>query len=284
MSKHEHVAVGVVETVSPSPSSAHLAASTPFFTITSTLHNYITTNSAILRMNINVNDNPLLVAPRPVRLTTPYPHFTRSLRIAPPPPDRPSDEAENIDDSKHASRIQSVQPPDKDTSPRASPRSSLPSEALEEFLSILRPAIFPPSSPVLRPRRNGALSLPTFGVAYRSKSKIDSSFTKSEQSSLSLTEETDPLRQTPTCSPEPISEHLAGNWDIFGPEITSRWHAQVLASPISRMQTRNPFPRHAAHDITLSPIRSSPTMASTPTSPAAVPLPVPSPDETVEVF
>ena len=56
------------------------------------------------------------------------------------------------------------------------------------------------------------------------------------------------------------------------------------ASPISRVQTRNPFPRHAAHDITLSPIRSSPTMASTPTSPAGVPLPAASPDETVEVF
>lgn len=56
------------------------------------------------------------------------------------------------------------------------------------------------------------------------------------------------------------------------------------ASPISRVQTRNPFPRHAAHDITLSPIRSSPTMASTPISPAIVPLPAPSPDETLEVF
>lgn len=105
-------------------------------------------------------------------------------------------------------------------------RSSLPSEALEEFLSILRPAM--PSSPVLRPRRNGALAIPAFGVAYKSKSKIDSSFAKSDQSNFSLAEETDPTRQTPTCSPEPISEHLPGNWDIFGPEITSRWHAQVL--------------------------------------------------------
>ena len=179
-----------------------------------------------------------------------------------------------------------------------SPRSSLPSEALEEFLSILRPAIFPPSSPVLRPRRNGTLA---FGVAYKAKPKIDASFTKSDQHNPSLTEETG---QTPTYSPEPISDHLAGNWDIFAPDIASRWHAQVLgmfsfsrciggghslsriraASPISRMQTRNPFPRHAAHDITLSPIRSSPTTALTPKSPAAVPLPAPSPDETLEVF
>ncbi|KAG9318275.1 hypothetical protein JVU11DRAFT_359 [Chiua virens] len=225
-------------------------------------------------MNLTVNDNPLLVAPRPVRLTT----FTRSLKIAPPP----SDDPENLDEYKYAPRIQSVQPQDKDpSSPRASPRSSLPSEALEEFLSILRPAIFPLSSPVLRPRRNGAITIP---FAHKAKSKIDSAFPKSDQSNISLSDEADHLRQTPTCSPEPISEHLAGNWDIFGPEIASRWHAQVLASPISRMQTRNPFPRHAAHDITLSPIRSSPTMASTPVSPATIPLPAPSPNETPDVF
>ncbi|KAI9569077.1 hypothetical protein HD554DRAFT_2095152 [Boletus coccyginus] len=221
-------------------------------------------------MNLNINDNPLLVAPRPVRLTPAYPLFTRSLKIVPSPPD----DLENFDDTKHAA----PQPLDMAPSPRASPRSSLPSEALEEFLSILRPAIFPPSSPVLRQRRNGTLA---FGVAYKAKPKIDSSFTKSDQHNLSLAEETG---QTPTCSPEPISDHLAGNWDIFAPDIASRWHAQVLASPISRMQTRNPFPRHAAHDITLSPIHSSPTMALTPKSPTAVPLPAPSPDETLEVF
>jgi hypothetical protein len=220
-------------------------------------------------MNLNVNDNPLLVAPRPVRLSA----LTRSLKIVP----SPHDDAENFDDTKHQqSRIQT-----SDSSPRASPRSTLSSEALEEFLSILRPAIFPPSSPLLRPRRNGTL---TFGVAYKPKPKIDASLTKSDQSNSSLAEESDPLRQSPTYSPEPISDHLPGNWDIFGPEITARWHAQVLASPISRLQTRNPFPRYAAHDITLSPIRSSPTMTSTPLSPAAVPLPVPSPDETLEVF
>ncbi|KAF8558451.1 hypothetical protein OG21DRAFT_1474902 [Imleria badia] len=230
-------------------------------------------------MNLNVNDNPLLVAPRPVRLTAAYPHFTRSLKIVPSPH---ADDAENIDDPKLPTRIVSVQPPDKDlSSPRASPRSSLPSEALEEFLSILRPAIFPPSSPVLRPRRNGTLA---FGVSYKPRPKIDASFAKSDQPNSSIAEETDTLRQTPTYSPEPISDHLPGNWEIFGSEITSRWHAQVLASPISRMQTRNPFPRYATHDITLAPIRSSPTMVSTPISPATVPLPVPSPDETLEVF
>jgi hypothetical protein len=47
MAKHEHVAVDVVETVLAIPSSAYLAVSTPLFTITSILHNYTTTKSAI---------------------------------------------------------------------------------------------------------------------------------------------------------------------------------------------------------------------------------------------
>jgi hypothetical protein len=42
-------------------------------------------------------------------------------------------------------------------------RSALPTEALEEFLSILRPSFFlPPSSPVLFTRRPGAISVPSF--------------------------------------------------------------------------------------------------------------------------
>ena len=138
--------------------------------------------------------------------------------------------------------------------------STLSSEALEEFLSILRPAIFPPSSPLLRPRRNGTL---TFGVAYKPKPKIDASLTKSDQSNSSLAEESDPLRQSPTYSPEPISDHLPGNWDIFGPEITARWHAQVLGAhsylKVAIMTTHRPIfvqhhPSPACKLATLSPV------------------------------
>jgi hypothetical protein len=135
--------------------------------------------------------------------------------------------------------------------------SSLPSEALEEFLSILRPAIFPPSSPVLRPRRNGALSLPAFSVTY--KSKIDS-FTKSD---LNLPDELDSQRQTPTCSPEPIADHLPGNWDIFSPEITSRWHAQVLG--VYPLFYLSPVPTHRH-----VPVQPLPSPACT----LAIPFPV----------
>ncbi|KAF9228643.1 hypothetical protein BS17DRAFT_772289 [Gyrodon lividus] len=243
-------------------------------------------------MNFTVNDNPLLIAPRPVRVTSACPQFARSVHLRPVHPSADSErvksteESENIDESRHPSRIHSAASSDKESySPRASPRSTLPSEALEEFLSILRPAIFPPSSPILRPRRNGAVSLPAFAVSYKPRTKIDTS--KGERPISCLSEQPDPDKQTPTCSPEPITESLTGNWDIYGPEIASRWHAQVLASPISRMHTRNPFPRHASQDFALSTIvpgPSSPAITSTPISPSAVPLPAPSPDEMLEVF
>ncbi|KIJ60666.1 hypothetical protein HYDPIDRAFT_189931 [Hydnomerulius pinastri MD-312] len=256
-------------------------------------------------MNFNVNDNPVLIAPRPVRVASTYPHFARSahLRLIAAPIDservKISEENENIDELKHPSRIHSSASSDKEShSPRASPRSNLPSEALEEFLSILRPAMFPPSSPILRPRRNGAVSLPTFGVSYKPRTKIDTTHSKGDQAISNLAEESDAEKFTPTCSPEPVAEHITGNWDTYGSEI--RWHAQILgftdlvgylhlwsASPISRMHTRNPFPRHGSQDMTLTGIlstRSSPAVTSTPVSPAAVPLPVPSPDEMLEVF
>ncbi|KAG6886042.1 hypothetical protein C0993_005226 [Termitomyces sp. T159_Od127] len=91
-------------------------------------------------------DQPLLVAPRPMRLA--------GTRAQPHAVDRTRADAAR-DEFKLA---------DKDAaSPRSSPRSAsfaaLPSEALEEFLSILRPAIFPPLSPV---SRRPAPSLPTY--------------------------------------------------------------------------------------------------------------------------
>ncbi|KAI9465976.1 hypothetical protein BJY52DRAFT_1238552 [Lactarius psammicola] len=97
-------------------------------------------------------DNITLVAPRPVRLANfsihlPSPHRHHSLRITSTPAD-PVDPLD--DDSLIHLDSDSLSPK---TSPRASPRSTLPSEALEEFLSILRPSLFPPRSPTLRPLR-----------------------------------------------------------------------------------------------------------------------------------
>jgi hypothetical protein len=79
-------------------------------------------------MNFNVNDNPLLVAPQPVRVTGAHPHFTRSTRfklVASPVEQsdhvKMSDDIENIDEHKQSPRVDSTISSDKD-SPRASPR------------------------------------------------------------------------------------------------------------------------------------------------------------------
>jgi hypothetical protein len=116
-------------------------------------------------------DNITLIAPRPVRLANfsihlPSPHRHHSLRIT----STPADPVEPLDDDSLIHLDPDSLSPK--TSPRASPRSAppsrfqpfyslilslirstLPSEALEEFLSILRPSLFPPRSPTLRPLR-----------------------------------------------------------------------------------------------------------------------------------
>jgi len=78
-------------------------------------------------MNFNVNDNPLLVAPRPIRVTSAYPHFARSThyKLVASPVEQSdhvklSGDTENIDEHKQTTRVDSS---DKDlSSPRASPR------------------------------------------------------------------------------------------------------------------------------------------------------------------
>jgi hypothetical protein len=104
-------------------------------------------------------DNITLVAPRPVRLSNfsihlPSPHRQHPLRIASAPED-PDDRLHSADSPLDDDALLYLDTDSKSpkASPRASPRSSLPSEALEEFLSILRPSLFPPRSPVLRPLR-----------------------------------------------------------------------------------------------------------------------------------
>jgi len=241
-------------------------------------------------MNLNVNDNPLLVAPRPVRVTSAYPHFARSthFKLVASPVElsdhvKLSDDTENIDDHKQPPRVDSSLSSDKDIpSPRASPRSTLPSEALEEFLSICM-GWKCPSSPVLRPRRNGAVSLPTFGLPYRSRSKLDFIHAKGDLSSIALIEENE---QGPR-SPQTLHERdELENLEIQDLD-TQRWHiAHSLSSPISR--ARNPFLRHPSYDIALSGINfsqpSPPIISATPMSPAAVPLPIPTPDELIKVY
>ncbi|KAH7909719.1 hypothetical protein BJ138DRAFT_1089047 [Hygrophoropsis aurantiaca] len=243
-------------------------------------------------MNFNLNDNPVLVAPRPVRITSAYPHFARSaqLKLVAASADQTErvklhSRNENSEDYKHSAFLDSSS--DKDlSSPRSSPRSTLPSEALEEFLYILRPAIFPPSSPILRPRTNGTISLPSFGLQYRPRNKIDAvSHRGVEHPAWSFGEDIFTGK-----SPEPIFERdELGDLENFDPDFAPRWHtAQTLTSPISRMHTRNPFQRHPSYDMAfagvLSSSRSSPSLLSTPMSPASIPLPTPTADEFIDVY
>ncbi|EGN96079.1 hypothetical protein SERLA73DRAFT_185611 [Serpula lacrymans var. lacrymans S7.3] len=240
-------------------------------------------------MNFNINDSPVLVAPRPVRIANPYQHFGRptQLRLVSAPVEqkdqfRLNADIDNNDDQGFPARIDSSACSDRDlASPRASPRSSLPSEALEEFLSILRPAIFPPSSPILRARRNGMNSLPTFGYPYKPRNKIEILHHKGDQ----IAEELDRVRSTPLRSPEPMQEHeKLEELENYDPDQHPRYYTSIaLASPISRMHTRNPFQRQPSYEVALtsfiSSSRSSPSVASTPISPATVPLPLPTTDE-----
>lgn len=60
-------------------------------------------------------------------------------------------------------------------------------------------------------------------------------------------------------------------------------HHVVVASPVARNLTRNPFQRHPSYDVAvnayLRPSSASPSPVAVTLSPAAVPLPLPTPDE-----
>ncbi|KAF8226881.1 hypothetical protein L208DRAFT_1424918 [Tricholoma matsutake] len=224
-------------------------------------------------MSFSANEYPVLVAPRPVRLAsgqyTTYnrPHHERARIV----------DTSSIDDFKVA--LFSDSPPDKDlSSPRSSPRSALPSEALEEFLSILRPSFFPPTSPVLRTRRQG-VSLPTLHRErsfYRNRGRLEVLPKKSDdREELDISRSTQPSRNAYSSTPDTFND-VDGLAETDNDSPPVRWFkANVLSSPISRTHTRNPFLRH--------PSNQSPRNIS-PLSPAAIPLPLPTPDEMIEVL
>ncbi|KAJ7090281.1 hypothetical protein B0H15DRAFT_837930 [Mycena belliarum] len=219
-------------------------------------------------MPFAANDNPVLVAPRPVRLNT---LLTRSRmlfgsdyieRV------RFSDENSDIDDRKRSEST------DKESSSqRSSPRSGLPTEALEEFLSILRPSFFPPPSPVLFTRRQGAVSLPTFQhertYSFKGRGLLQQKNDLPDE--LEVSRSTQPSRNSRT--PEEGGEFECDTLPVRWPS------SNVLSSPISRMHTRNPFQRHSSYPGPMSPGPVSPIALS----PAAIPLPLPTPDEMIEM-
>jgi len=234
-------------------------------------------------MNVTNENSSILVAPRPVRIAS-EPGMTFVVRSNTPfrLVSAVADHFERVringdidfDDQKPTAFIETTSS-DKDlASPRSSPRSSLSSEALEEFLSILKPSNFFPPSPILRARRNGA-SLPIYPYQYKAR------ILHSRGDSISFVEEIDRARSnTPTRSPEFTIDRDdgAGDNERHGSE-TLRWFASTtLASPISRTHTRNPFSSYDSAGL-LPSNQATPS----PISPAAVPLPSPTPDEMIEI-
>ncbi|RDX56893.1 hypothetical protein K466DRAFT_585343 [Polyporus arcularius HHB13444] len=220
-------------------------------------------------MNFNSNDNLVLVAPRPVRLAAGSAPFPFHSPIAHRPKSRAAilsaatdafDRLRLADD--HADQ-QPAEPSEKDAiSPRASPRST-PSEALEEFLSILHhPATirFRPTSPLVM-----ATNQATHFFTYRRQTPCSLSPSHpSEGLGLTLGDHAD----------DKENEGLVYPFRILG---------SSLGSPVSRMQTRNPFHRHPSYEPGVAGyLRPPSAMSPSPTlalSPAAIPLPTPTPDE-----
>ncbi|KAG2020455.1 hypothetical protein CC2G_005795 [Coprinopsis cinerea AmutBmut pab1-1] len=185
-----------------------------------------------------VNDFGLIAAPRPVRL----PAFTFARRVNASP---------SRADNDNNSDLASTSP-----SPLSGRSSTLPSEALEEFLAILKPSFFPSTSPTLGKSRR-SLNIPTFHqyerpLAFKPRQRL-------ENQPVLKSDVDDPSDSHPSAptSPVPVGVH---RWLRFGP----------LSSPVSRMHTRNPF---------LKQITEQPGVAARTLSPAAIPLPTPDPDE-----
>ncbi|EAU88340.1 hypothetical protein CC1G_05106 [Coprinopsis cinerea okayama7 len=201
-----------------------------------------------------VNDFGLIAAPRPVRL----PAFTFARRVNASP---------SRADNDNNSDLASTSP-----SPLSGRSSTLPSEALEEFLAILKPSFFPSTSPTLGKSRR-SLNIPTFHqyerpLAFKPRQRL-------ENQPVLKSDVDDPSDSHPSAptSPVPVGgeqqDSLIDHYDQEGP--VHRWlRFGPLSSPVSRMHTRNPF---------LKQITEQPGVAARTLSPAAIPLPTPDPDE-----
>lgn len=122
-------------------------------------------------------------------------------------------------------------------------RSGLPSEALEEFLSILRPSvsIFPPNSP----RRRAPNSLPTWHYErstfnFKPRARIEAAPPKSETDELDAVRSTQSSRNTLSPAPVAATPEIEGTTDpdVFADaELASfRWFSSgVLCELIRRL-------------------------------------------------
>lgn len=211
------------------------------------------------------NDQPIVVAPRPVRLGA---IFTRRQDT----------------DFAFIADISSPDPPDRLSRPPSTTATTLPSEALDEFLSILKPSFL---------RKPRSVSFPAFlpdrPLALRQLPRVDSRTDNLVRDPCaSSSDDVDPITTSPS--------HMDNSLDsrLFSPDSDTRqWFSSALlgmypptwfkssailltldeiASPVSRFHTRNPFQRNREG----SPVPPSPL------SPASIPLPAPSPGELFE--
>ncbi|KAA1474865.1 hypothetical protein DENSPDRAFT_908445 [Dentipellis sp. KUC8613] len=238
-------------------------------------------------------DNLVLVAPRPVRIASNALALVHSPPPRPLPFRRPASSSPVADDTS---------PSDRPHSPRQSPRANLPSEALEEFLSILRPSLFPPQSPPLRARR-----IPLNFAHERSTSLSAKPLDRLDNVPILREDAHTPAKPTAMhisprlLSPRPYddenSDFVAFRTYNSGPlgmfHLTHRLRSvsctSRLASPVSRIHTRNPFQRHPSYEMPfggagglfqagMSPPPQN-AVAFVPNSPTLVPLPPPTPSE-----
>lgn len=216
-------------------------------------------------------DSVQLQAPRPMRLLAPF-AFPRPTRMASP---------FRQDSDSALGRARS---PSSPLLHSRSPSATLSSEALEEFFSILRPSFLPSTSPSLGKSRR-SLTIPSFQqyerpLALRPRQRLEIR--------ADLEDPSDSHPATSTSSDALGGEHQdlandffeqdtsSSRWFRFGPLCRSTFLIEVFysshppASPVSRLNTRNPF---------IKQLSEASALAVRALSPAAIPLPTPTPDE-----
>ncbi|EPQ58388.1 hypothetical protein GLOTRDRAFT_114826 [Gloeophyllum trabeum ATCC 11539] len=230
-------------------------------------------------MNFNGQDNLVLVAPRPVRLSSGT-HFAldRYNRLVSAPAEQndgvsagDARQQTPFEESKLDVFLNSAASLGRDSaSPRAPSRCSLPSEALEEFLSILRPSsLFTPSSPLFRPLHGRTMSISSLHSP-----QMRALHDRNNSPSPVAYMEVDRVingRRTPHKLLKD-KENTDGAHEALQP---GAFHSSLLSSPVSRFHTRNPFQRHPSYEVMSGLVPP----ASSAMSPALVPLPSPTPTE-----
>jgi len=208
----------------------------------------------------SMSDNLVLVAPRPRRVS-PFVASQRQIAQIVSPP---------LEAAPRKSNAVEEDAPDKESAPSsgrstASPRINLTPDALEEFLSILRPSLFAPSSPVIR--RFGAG--PTGFPYERQQPFKPRDASQNKQASINSVDGDLPAIES---SPSPVLDLASAEGDQFSAKA---WRMSgFLESPVSRTHTRNPFYRHPSYETSLQGVVAthlSPTLLPLPLSPPPTP-------------